>query len=150
MREIVWRWPSTATARSSCVQPGERTNYPSLSLASHPRIVTTKQTGDGREAGNPGEERICAGCRRFRLVDVRPTSRARAGRKASSTGAESENLQREVRPGAGMPYHESGERLPIRSGHCCRPRRNWRSPGGPSEECRLEGAPRRKAWTLHY
>src|ERR1017187_10572807 len=50
VREIVWRWLSTAKAESSCAQPGEGTNYRNSSPESHPRIVTGKWTGDSHRS----------------------------------------------------------------------------------------------------
>ena len=37
-----------------------------------------------------------------------PQAGPRAGRTPSGSGPESESVQRKIRPGAGMPNHESG------------------------------------------
>src|SRR5271169_283563 len=102
MRAIVWRSLSTTMAPSFYALPSEDTSYQSLSLESPRRTATGKRTGDSPKARNPGEVGLRTRHRRLGLVDLPSASRPRAGREATCTGVEPQNIQREVWPGAGM------------------------------------------------
>jgi mRNA interferase MazF len=90
-------WISTVTVRSSFARPGGGMNSRNLSRGSRPK----------------NRHRECAGDRRFHLVDVRSSNRPRAGGPSSGARAESESIQREIRPCAGLPITKQAEGYPF-------------------------------------
>lgn len=127
---------------SSFVRPGESMNFRISSLRSRLRTVIEKQIGGGPRVRNPGEIRLRARRRRFRLVGLRSASRPRASGTAPGAGDESEILQCKVRLSVSMPSHEPSKGVPVRTSDP-RQRRSDRSHfSRSSEKCRLESAPR--------
>jgi hypothetical protein len=117
-------------------------NFRISSLRSRLRTVIEKQIGGGPRVRNPGENRLRARRRRFRLVDLRSASRPRAGGTAPGVGDESEILQCKVRLGVSMPSHEPSKGVPVRSSDSRQCGSDRSRSSRSSQKRRLESAPR--------